>query len=253
MRQYLLSLAALVLLPLGAALAAPQDAAEAPPTKDEQTAEYLASIKKQVGKQQEMPAKATATKLAEIWNDAEISEGTKKDVPALMEKIALSKADMPAVAGIEGLAAIKNDAAAKSLTKVLAKTLKAKEASVQVYSACFKALGTTASEDSKVVKDLTKLLKYKNYDVVGKAAQALAGYKDASGKLRKELLEEVIKNSEGVYNAAQNNDQNMKRKWNIIQSGIMKALKALSGQSFKNPGEARSWYNDNKKNRDIWK
>ena len=171
----------------------------------------------------------------------------------MMVKIASSKTDMAAIAGIEGLRDIGGDASAKAILKVLDKTLKAKEPSVQVYSACLKSVGVIASEDGKVVKALSKLLKNKLYDVTGKAAQAMAGYKDASGKLRKELLEEVIKSSEGVYNAAQANDQNSKRKWNIIQNGIMKALKALSGQTFKNPAEARGWYNDNKKNRALWK
>jgi hypothetical protein len=251
MRHLILSLVALVLLPLAVAFAAPQD--EEAPTKDETTKAYLDDVKKQVGKQEEGPARATATKLVEIWNDAEVSDGVKKPVPGYMEKIAGSKDEMAAVAGIEGLQALGGDDSAKALMKVLQKALKAKEPSVQVYSACLKALGAVASEDSKVVKELSKLLKHKDYDVVGKTAGAMAGYQERSGKLRKELLEECIKQSEGVYNAAQNNDTNMKRKWNIIQSGIMKALNALSGQSFENPAAARSWYNDNKKNRDLWK
>jgi len=252
MRHLILSLVALVLLPPAAALAAPQDDATEP-TKDDVAKQYMDEVKKDLGKQEEGPARAAATKLLEIWNDADVSEDVKKAVPGCLEKIADSKDEMAAVAGIEGLGAIGGDDAAKGLMDVLQKALKAKEPSVQLYSACLKSLGQVASEDAKVVKELTKLLKHKDYDVVLKAANALAGYKERSGKLRKELLEEVIKQSEGVYNAAQNNDTNMKRKWNIIQSGIMSALNALSGQSFENPAEARSWYNDNKKDRDLWK
>ena len=69
-------------------------------------------------------------------------------------------------------------------------------------------------------------------------------------QLQQETIESLSKD---LNNAAQNNDQNAKRKWNIVQTGIMKALNALSRQSFPNPAEARSWYNDNKKNRDLWK
>ena len=253
MRNLILSLVALVLLPLAAALAAPQDAEEPAPTKDDVTAEYLGTIKKDVGKQDESTARATATKLVEIWSDAEVSEDAKKDVPDLLFKIANSKDEMAAVAGIEGLQAVGGDDAADSLMKVLQKALKAKEPSVQLYSACLKGLGVVASEDAKIIKELVKLTKHKDYDVIGKAASALAGYKERSGKIRKELLEECIKQSEGVYTAAQNNDTNAKRKWNIIQSGIMAALNALSGQSFENPQAARSWYNDHKKDRDLWK
>lgn len=252
MRHLILSLAALVLLPLTAALAAPQDEAEEP-TKDEIAEEYLESIKKEVGKQDEGPARATRDKLLEIWNDEEIGEDVKEDCFKYMEEIAESKDEMAQVAGIEGLEAMGGDEAAKSIHKVLQKCLKAKETSLQVYTSCLKALGTIHSEEKKVVKELTDLLKYKVDDVILKAANALAGYKDAPGKLRKELLEEVIKNSEGVYNAAQGGDTNYTRKWNIIQSGIMNALNALSGQSFKNPGEARQWFNDHKKDRDLWK
>jgi len=252
MRHLILSLATLVLLPLAAALAAPQD--ETPePTKDEAALQYLESIKKDVGKQDEGPARAAATKLVEMWNDAELGEDVKKDIPEYLEKIAGSKDEMAAVAGIEGLQAVGGDDAAKALMKILQKALKEKEPSVQLYSACLKGLGAVASEDAKVVKELVKLLKHKDYDVVGKTASAMAGYKECEGKLRKELLEECIKQSEGVYNAAQNNDTNMKRKWNIIQSGIMAALNALSGQTFENPADARSWYNDHKKDRDLWK
>jgi len=252
MRHLILSLVALLVLPVVAALAAPQDEPPAP-TKDDVAKEYFEAIKKDVGKQDEGAARAATEKLVEIWKDAEVTEDVKKEIPDLLEKIADSKEEMAAVAGIEGLGTIGGDDAAKALTKVLDKALKAKEPSVQLYSACLKSLGEVASEDAKVVKALVKLLKHKDHDVVGKTAGALAGYKERDGKLRKELLEECIKQSEGVYNAAQNNDTNMKRKWNIIQSGIMSALNALSGQTFENPAAARSWYNDHKKDRDLWK
>lgn len=252
MRHLILSLVALVLIPFAMAYAAPEDE-EPAPTKDEITVEYMKSVKKKLGKQDEGTARATATKLVEIWNDAEVGEKAKSDVPAFLLKVASSKDEMAAVAGIEGLTAVGGDDAAKGLMKVLQKALKAKEPSVQLYSACLKGLGVIASEDGKVIKELTKLTKHKDYDVVGKAASALAGYKDRPGKVRKELLEECIKQSEGVFNAQKGNDPGAKRKWNIIQSGIMKALNALSGQSFEDPTQARAWYNDHKKDRDLWK
>ncbi len=252
MRTQLLALAAVLGLSLAAAFAGPQDE-PAPPTKDDTAKEYIDGVKKELGKQDGEAARIASTRLLEIWRDGEISADAKKEVPDLIEKIADSKDENAAVAGIEGLQSMGGEDAAKSLKKVVEKALKAKEPPVQIYSAALKALGVLRNEDAKIVDLLVKLLKHQDHDVVGKAAGALAGYGPASGKLRKELLEEVIKQSEGVYTASNNNDQNAKRKWNIIQSGIMKALNALSGQSFKDPAEARQWYNDHKKDRDLWK
>jgi len=249
MRQLLVSLAALLVLPLAAALASPQDE---PPTKDDTAKAYIAEVKKEAGKQEEAAAKEVATKLLEIWKDAEVSEDAKKDLPGVMERIAESKDDAAAKVGIEGLEELGGDDAAKALMGLLQKELKAKEPSVEKYSACLKGLGTIASEDAKIVKELMKLLNYKEPDVIFKTARALAGYKDRPGKLRKELLEQCIKSSEGVYAGAQGSDQNAKRKWNNIESGIMAALNALSGQTFANPQEARAWFNDHKKDRDLW-
>ena len=249
MRTLLTVLGLLLLFPF-AALAA-QDGDEAP-TKDEIAEEFLDVVKKELGKQTEASARATVDRLLEIWKDAEVSEDVKKVVPDYLEEIADSKVEAACVAGIEGLAAVGGDDAAKSLVKILQKAIKEKEPPVQVYSASLKALGEIASHDKGVVKELKDLLKYKDFDVVGKAAQALAGYKDAPGKLRKDLLEEVIKQSEGTFNSSNNNDANAMRKWNIIRGGIMTALNALSGQSFADPSQARAWFNDHKKDRDLW-
>jgi len=34
---------------------------------------------------------------------------------------------------------------------------------------------------------------------------------------------------------------------------VLRSLKALTGQKFDNPSEARTWFNDNKKNKEAWK
>ena len=82
----------------------------------------------------------------------------------------------------------------------------------------------------------------------------MSGYGKASGKVRKDMLEEVIKQTEGLYSAAQSTSNTTQvRKWNIIQTSAKAALRALSGQKFANPAEARTWFNDNKKNKTLWK
>ncbi len=249
-RSILFAFALLLAVPF-AALA--QETEEGPSPEDVEATRYIESVEKLIGKQGEGAARATATKLAEIFLNEKVTEGIKKPIPKWLGSMAANKNEMVAVAGIENLTKLGPEYASKVLMKVLLKSLKAKEPSVQKYSACLKSFKSMADTDAKIMKDLVKLLKNKDHDVVGKTAAALSGYNKAPGKIRKQLLEECIKQSEGVYNAAQNNDQNAKRKWNIVSSGIMSALNSLSRVKFKNPGEARSWYNDNKKNKAVWK
>ncbi len=167
--------------------------------------------------------------------------------------IAKSKSDPVALKGIQALGKVKSTDSAKRLLKILGKVLKAKEPSVDRYGAVFIGLERIADLNPKVVKELTKLLKYKTPDVVGKAAKALGGYKDAPGKLRKDLLEELIKATEGTFSAQEGGDKTQERRWNIIRAKVMKSMNALSRQTFKNPREARQWFNQNKKNKKLWK
>ncbi|MEN8148810.1 MAG: hypothetical protein ABFS86_03240 [Planctomycetota bacterium] len=82
---------------------------------------------------------------------------------------------------------------------------------------------------------------------MGLAARTLAGYEKASGKVRKELFEEVLKSSEGVYSGFNNSNPNLERKWNVIGEDVNEALSKLSHVKLSDPGVARKWFNDNKK------
>ena len=141
-----------------------------------------------------------------------------------------------------------------SLLGVLKKVLKGKEPSVERYGACFRALKLVADPGKNTVSALVKYLRNKSDDVIAKSLDAMAGYGKAPGKVRKQLMEEVIKQTEGLYSAAQSNaNTSQRRKWNIIQTSAKSALRALSGRKFANPAEARAWFNDNKKNKALWK
>jgi HEAT repeat protein len=137
--------------------------------------------------------------------------------------------------------------ALKYLDSVLKSALKAKTPQVERYEACFEALGKIASPKS--IKTLTDYLKYKEDDVIAQAARALEGYKDAKGAYRKEIFEELLKISEGLYNSAQQNTTSPQaKKWRIIGNSMMDAMKKVSRKTdLTNPQDARRWFNEVKK------
>lgn len=237
-----------------AACAAPQDPPPAKPEESPKVAEcaqYLKELPPLMAKQNEMEAKASIEKLKGYWKDAEIPAETKKAIPGLiarytkdLDKVALL------VAGIDALAELGPDEGAKPILEVLNRGLKAKEPSVDVYGAALRGLKRLADPSKGTVGTLIDLLKHRENEVISKAADAIAGYKDAPGKVRKELLEELIKSTEGVFaNSKNSSNTNDVRKWNMINFNVMQALRALSGQQFKDPAEARAWFNEHKKDK----
>ncbi len=223
------------------------------PTKDELAAQFLKEAKAKLGKQPDADAQESIKKLVEIWKDAEVSEAAKKPVPDLLVRYAKDdKKVLVAVAAIEALGELGPEEGTKPILDILDKALGAKQPSVDMYGTCLRAVKKLADPKKGTVDTLIKLLKHSEADVAAKAADAMTGYRAASGKIRKEMLEELIKNTEGVYSQAQAQTTGTPaRRWNIIQHNTMEALKALSGQSFKNPAEARQWFNDHKKDK-MW-
>ena len=227
-------------------------AAATEPTPDEVATAYLDELKAKIGKQAGPAAEATATKLVDMWKDEALSEDTKKPIPGYLQKIAGQKDEAAGAAGVTALAELGPDHATKTITKILGKALKAKEPSKPLYKACLAALGTMADPGKSATKTLVDLLKYKDYDVINAAAHALAGYEKSPGKLRRDLLEDVIKLNEGTFTASKGSDNNAKTKWNVIQGGVMNAIRKLSKQNLRDPEEARKWFNDNKKDKKLW-
>lgn len=223
------------------------------PERDAEAAKYMKELPALMPKQNEMEAKASIDRLKAIWKDPAVSAETKKGIPGLLSRFAkdLDKVGL-LVASVDALAELGPEEGAKPILEILNRGLKVKEPSVDVYGAALRGLKKVADTSKGTLGTLVDLLKHRDNEVISKAADALAGYKDAPGKVRKELLEELIKSSEGVYNAAQSaSNTNEVRKWNIINFNVMQALRALSGQQFKNPAEARAWYNDHKKDK-MW-
>jgi len=125
-----------------------------------------------------------------------------------------------------------------------------------VASAGLRALGKIASPKPADVKFLSDLLKGKD-DFIADAARALGDYDKAPGAVRKEIFEDLLKISEGVYSGSEKNDTNMKRRWNIWGSDVVDAMKKLSKQNCANPIEFRKWFNSKDegggKNPKTWK
>ena len=260
MRSTLWSIAVL----LAAAPAALADGAGTPPAnppagtppaadqagKDASAAQYLKDLKAQLAKIADADAKAAIKKLVEIWKDKDVTEETKKPVPDLLEHFGKEDKSNVATDAVDALGEIGAAEGAAPVLRILDKALKGKDPSVEVYTSCLKSMKRLADTKPSTMKALSDLLKSKYEDVVSKAADAIGGYKDAPGKVRKEMLEELIKATEGTSAQAQDpKNSGQVRKWTIIQTNVMNALKALSGQQFKNVAEARQWFNAHKKDK----
>lgn len=229
---------------------APTPPAQPPaPTKDQLAVQYLKEVKAKASKMADPDAKAAIKKLVEMWKDKELAEETKKPIPDLLEQFGREDKTLVAIDAIDALGELGAVGAPPAL-RILERSLKAKEPSVDIYGSCLRALKKVADQKKGTVGSLVDLLKHNSPDVVGKAADAIGGYKEAPGKLRRELLEEVIKATEGTCSQAKDpKNSGQVRKWNIIQTSVMNAINGLSGQKFKDVQEARQWFNEHKKDK----
>lgn len=250
-RTILVTCLLLLLLP-GSLVLAQEEPAPAP-TADELAEEYLKTVTSDMSKMDSAGKIECAGKLVQLWMNGDVDVKVKKPIPKLLEKLARDDDEKVQMAAIDSLGSLGGEEAAKKVLSILEKALKEKEPSVEAYGACFRALKKIACTDGKVVGELTKYFRHKDDDVISKALDAAAGYKDADGETRKLLLEESIKFTAGPFSGSQGSDENAKRKWNIIRTGAMSALNSLSGQNFKDPIEAQQWYQKAKKDKNLWK
>jgi hypothetical protein len=226
----------------------------ATPNANDEAAKWLELVKSQIGKQDEAGAKESIARLVAVWKDKDVLPDTKKAVPDLLERYAKDDRMVVAVvAAVDAMAELGPEAGGKALREVLERALKAKQPSVDVYGAALRALKKLADPSKPTIDLLVDLLKRKENDVVGKAADAMAGYKEAPMKVRKDLVEEVLKLGESVYQGSRDGkDAALVAKWGEIQGGVMAALRTLTGQNFPDPTAARKWFNDHKKDAKAW-
>jgi len=103
------------------------------------------------------------------------------------------------------------------------------------------AMGKIASTKPGNVKFITDLLRGKD-EFISDTARALAGYEKAPGALRRELVDDLIKMSSGVWSSSEANDSNAKKKWNTWGSDVLEAIEKLSRVKKANPVEYGVWF-----------
>ena len=109
------------------------------------------------------------------------------------------------------------------------------------------SLGKTTDEGA--AEEILDMLKDKDQIVVAAAAEALGEYHEAEQKLRKELVEGVLKELMPRKNAIDNDSADeIAREWyDAISGPCITTLQRLTGQELRSPEDFRTWWNKNKK------
>lgn len=103
--------------------------------------------------------------------------------------------------------------------------------------------------------DLIDLLDHSEYLFIAKAADALAQFGEAPGKIRKEAIERMSKllaqNYENTIN--DKSDEEAQRKYRMTGRAMQNSLEALAGVSLDGPLDWTEWWNKNKNVADNWR
>lgn len=224
-----------------------------PPTVNEQAEDYAKEFKKGYKKMSMAQLVEGVDKLVAYFNDEAVDdEDVKDDILDSMTRACTVRDPVVVAHTMKKFADLKlvgefNLDVARVVGKTLDRELAQKVPNDTVYEAALETLGKLHVENRAVTKQLTDLLTHKDYPVIARAARAIAGYAGAGGETRKELFEEILKASEGTYSSAQANDNNAKRKWNVIGDDVMDALAKLSNVNYDSPILYRQWWGDAKK------
>jgi hypothetical protein len=228
----------------------------APPTEEEkkkaaaeakadEVKKFLESYEDTLSKMTDEDAMAGLAKMKAWYLDAEVPEDAKKDILRCFgTKVIRQRTREPYLeAAAKALGEFADPAVVPILKQLTEFAMNQKVPIPNVASAGLRALGKIASPKAGDVKYLTDLLKGKD-DFIADAARALGDYEKAPGAVRKEIFEDLLKISEGVFSGSEKNDTNMKRKWNIWGTDVVDAMKKLSKQNCANPIEFRKWFNN---------
>ena len=117
---------------------------------------------------------------------------------------------------------------------------------------CVEHLGFT--RDYSQDEELLDLLDYKDEQVAAAAASALAQFGEMPGKQRLEATKQLVKMLESYHNASLNyEDTNAVRRYRTIRDSFLRALTAMTNQSFRDPLDWTKWWNKNKKKKELWR
>ena len=122
---------------------------------------------------------------------------------------------------------------------------------VEFRGRCVQQVGSTLDWDQW--EDLVDLLDHHEDLIIAKAAEALKHYREAPGKIRVEVTSKLVNFLNSYYNAANNpEDTTARQRYRMVGRPMREALSEMTGQSFQDPLKWRLWFNDNKKNKEIW-
>jgi hypothetical protein len=119
-----------------------------------------------------------------------------------------------------------------------------------VLASALRSLGF--HKDAANVKTLVDYLVHNEPIVVAGAAEALGNYAEQPEKVRKPIVEELVKNYASFASAASNAQASNKEKGvakdrlNTVEKPFLDALKKLTGQELKDAPAWQKWFNDNK-------
>jgi len=118
----------------------------------------------------------------------------------------------------------------------------------EVLAAAVESLGS--HKNDKNIEVLIDYLVYKDAEVVASAARALGeNYADQPEKVRKDIVEELVKNYSNCYTLTKANPKDFKfsDRLRAVEEPMKTSLQKLTGQSLSEALEWERWYNDNKK------
>ncbi|MAW60252.1 MAG: hypothetical protein CMJ94_05380 [Planctomycetes bacterium] len=116
---------------------------------------------------------------------------------------------------------------------------------------CIEQIGMTKDWDQW--EDLVDLLDHHEDVIIAASATALKNYRGAPGKVRLEVCAKLVNFLNSYYNAASNpEDTTARQRYRMVGRPMSDALSEMTGQTFQDPLDWRKWYNDNKKNKEIW-
>ncbi len=262
MKRTLFALALLSLLPFGpgpripAQVRRPQGMKKPAKKKpDPRVKEGLKKIKEYLRKRGKQDAAAAEEIQKVVQLALQSADSDKKAVAKALEKILLhSRRKLTQVtlytAAIEGLKGLGPFGAKGLLAAIKSKNFRKKER-LQLKCDMIRALGAT--KEISAVKPLIDLMERdKDIQVNAAAVQALGNYSKAPEKVRKLIVERVVRIFSGTDDSSRSLDPNdpmadfYRRKLAAIGGPCQDTLRALTGQSLPNSLQWVKWWNHNK-------
>ncbi len=262
MKRMLFALALLSLLPFGpgpgtlAQVRRPQGMKKPAKKKpDPRVKEGLKKIKEYLRKRGKQDAAAAEEIQKVVQLALQSADSDKKAVAKELERILLhTRRKLTQVtlytAAIEGLKALGPFGAKGLLAAIKSKNFRKKER-LQLKCDMIRALGST--REISAVKPLIDLMERdKDIQVNAAAVQALGNYAKAPEKIRKLIVERVVRIFSGTDDSSRSLDPNdpladfYRRKLAAIGGPCQDTLRALTGQSLPNSLAWVKWWNHNK-------